>query len=97
MNTHTDLGHSTERCDVQDGGQAFPVPSVWVDGIIRAHGEHGMTLRDYFAAMAMQGLLANGLNVSKQTEEGLLTLPARVGIPPIAYEYADSMLKARAA
>jgi hypothetical protein len=33
-----------------DGGPAFPIPS----------DEHlGMTLRDYFAAKAMQGLMAN--------------------------------------
>lgn len=33
------------------GGQAFPVPGVY--------GQYGMTKRELFAAMAMQGLLAN--------------------------------------
>jgi len=41
----------------------------------------GMTLRDYFAAKAMQGLIDN---------DGLFS-----EIPTQAYELADAMLKAR--
>ena len=56
----------------------------------------GMTLRDYFAAKAMQALIASqGLQVAKHTPEGTLIIPARQGIPPLAFEYADAMLKAR--
>jgi hypothetical protein len=47
----------------------------------------GMTLRDYFAAKAMQGFLADGAapDVSKET------------ISIMAYAMADAMLKAREA
>ena len=60
-----------------NGGTAFPVVTdmeTWI----------GMSKRDYFAAKAMQGLVANGyLNA---------TWKERV---KIAYEIADAMLKAR--
>ena len=46
-----------------------------------ADNEHGMTLRDYFAAKAMQALIDN---------DGLFS-----EIPTQAYELADAMLKAR--
>jgi len=38
--------------NTNDGGQAFPI-----DGTLR-----GMTLRDYFAAQALQGFLASTQN-----------------------------------
>jgi len=43
----------------------------------------GMTLRDYFAAKAMQGILFEGLNEAETAEN--------------AYAIADAMLKAREA
>lgn len=46
----------------------------------------GMTLRDYFAAKAMQGLLI-GIESGKEHQAAL--------IPKIAYDMADVMLKAR--
>lgn len=65
----------------QDGGPAFPF--AYPEGT--PHGLNiGMTLRDYFAAKVLQGLLAN---------------PNRVvgisGVTRYAYEFADTMLKAR--
>jgi len=48
-----------------------------------AEGEHGMTLRDYFAAKAMQALIDN---------DGLFS-----EIPTQAYKLADAMMKAREA
>lgn len=62
-----------------NGGPAFPVPdaSAWQG--------HGMTLRDYFAAKAMQGMSAN--------PEMSGTSPKTIA--DIAYEWADAMLKAR--
>jgi len=45
---------------------------------------HGMTLRDYFAAKAMQVLLAAGIR-SDQYEEDAVQ----------AYKVADAMMKAR--
>jgi hypothetical protein len=68
--------------DIKDGGQAFPVPDgtggLW----------HGMTLRDYFAAKAMQGLLAHP--ECKQVDD---EVAAAVGVE--AFCVADAMLAAR--
>ena len=50
-----------------DGGPAFPVPpdqavstGDYRDGMAVCAAGTGMTLRDYFAAAALQGLLASG-------------------------------------
>jgi hypothetical protein len=61
------------------GGAAFP--------LFAATGYVGMTLRDYFAAKAMQGMLAG-------QDRRLVATKEFIG--ETAYEYADSMLKARA-
>jgi hypothetical protein len=59
-----------------------------------ADNEHGMTLRDYFAAKAMQGLLAN----PKLQKEILAQGGCMSGwIEDSAYAFADAMLKARQA
>lgn len=47
----------------------------------------GMTMRDYFAAKAMQGLLANPECPLKPLDE----------VPQASYKMADAMLKAREA
>lgn len=66
------------------GGPAFPVPLNPGESY-QGHGPYdGMTLRDYFAAKAMQGALAN-----PEIKE---TAAAR---SEWAYEIADAMLKAR--
>lgn len=62
------------------GGPAFPT-SDW-DENDRAYKMHGMTLRDYFAAMAMQGIQSR-VNWSIEA------------IADLAYKQADEMLKAR--
>ncbi len=62
------------------GGPAFPYSRLGSDA-------DGMTLRDYFAAKAMQGLLA-------QSEGGALSSSVEVGAA-YAYSMADAMLKAR--
>ena len=52
----------------------------------------GMTLRDYFAAEAMQGAIAHGLfNADKGNKD------YAEYVSMIAYVYADAMLKAREA
>jgi hypothetical protein len=61
------------------GESAFPLAT---DG---GHFSEGMTLRDYFAAKAMQGLLAG-----TTTSNGSM-------IVKDAYAIADGMLKARTA
>ena len=62
---------------------AFPVG-------LEAFGEDktGMTLRDYFAAKAMQGMFARQGNMLVVTKEYLAET---------SYEYADAMMKAREA
>jgi hypothetical protein len=59
--------------------QAFPVFPYSVDMKVQ---EPGMTLRDYFAAKAMQSMMQTGY----QSHE----------IPSGAYAWADAMLKERA-
>ena len=62
---------------------AFPRPASEA----HQHGMHkpqeGMTLRDYFAAKTLQGLLASGLEQS------------RYEFSRKSYEMADEMLRAR--
>ncbi|HEM7508343.1 TPA: hypothetical protein U2J54_001327 [Providencia rettgeri] len=71
------------------GVAAFPVPAT------ELHGTHtGMTLRDYFAAKAMQGDLASqsvslGHFSNDASEESL------VNRANFYYRMADAMLKAR--
>lgn len=54
--------------------------------------QDGMTLRDYFAAKAMQGAITHGLFNADKT-----SLDYSEYIANIAYVYADAMLKARQA
>lgn len=67
-----------------NGGSAFPFTHAADDG-----GQcwgHGMTLRDYFAAAALPGVLAAALGNTK-LDEGICA--------GAAYEIADAMLKER--
>ena len=66
------------------GGPAFPMPeSRFPDGVLNQEAVYGMTLRDYFAAKAMQGMMHD------------VTQPVGEVIAGWAYEVADAMLKAR--
>lgn len=73
--------------ETKTGGPAFPQPDMIDDGQLVAQGHTGMTLRDYFAAKAMQGLLAQ----SQGTALGSTVETAA----DYAYAMADAMLKAR--
>ena len=88
---------TTER---PDGGPAFPV-----DQLASNRGNQlmdGMTLRDYFAAKAMQAQVITDL-VPGETCDELLEAAAAAGQDPLyrlalgSYEIADAMLKARQA
>lgn len=68
MNTHN------------DGGQAFP--GQFEHGSSTIESWSGMTMRDYFAAKAMEALLINAVYVGRELAE-------------YAYRIADDMLKAR--
>ena len=67
---------------INDGGPAFP--PHWDP---KTHPS-GMALRDYFAAKAMQGLLAAQVH-------GFNDQPAKGPFASMAYEMADAMLAAR--
>ncbi|MDU9039959.1 hypothetical protein NHG97_14780 [Pseudomonas corrugata] len=69
------------------GGPAFPVTQ---DNDVRTNqsGGTGMTLRDYFAAKAMQALIEGALASDAD-------FPIRENTAGYAYAYADAMLAAR--
>lgn len=74
---------------VDASGPAFPNGAYHPDGSL----VDGMTLRDYFAAQAMNGILA----FHRAQQEGL---PSATGDPFVvtarsAYRFADAMLKER--
>ena len=68
---------NTKVSNTNTGGPAF------LYGDYSHGGEAGMTLRDYFAAKAMQGLLSTGTTNDADT------------IAEWSYIYADAMLEAR--
>ena len=65
----------------ETGGPAFPVP-----GLHENNDYDGMTLRDYFAAKAMQAILSNPEYGDEDDS-----------LAGAAYYVADAMLKAREA
>ncbi len=95
---------------MNDGGRAFPRPAFAPEGV-RSEDcsgndeQDGMTLRDYFAAKAMQAIIAKiplcGQNatlaaelsaiVSKTHEKAEIMAEVAIG----AYNYADAMLAAK--
>lgn len=73
-----------------DGGPAFPLPDTE-----KYYGSRGMTLRDYFAAAAMQALFAVELkNVTVHGETVTAMTPSLRA--ELAYAEADAMLAERA-
>ena len=72
------------------GGPAFPF--VYDDdNEKKRHVYVGATLRDYFAAKAMQAMLSAFINVANMDKRKFAE-----ELPAVAYEYADAMLKERA-
>jgi hypothetical protein len=75
---------------IKDGGPAFPqyrcIPGP--SGTAHYTFDGGMTLRDHFAGLAMQALIA-------RTTYHIEDAPR--DIAEEAYDYADAMLKAREA
>ena len=66
--------------------KAFPSSEpIHGDNVIGVKQSYGMELRDYFAAKAMQGLLANGKGMEWSFYQA----------SKIAYEVADEMMDAR--
>lgn len=76
---------------IDNGGPAFPTTHGRANGdgtFAQNQIEVGMTLRDYFAAKAMQGMLANQ-HPYQASDEHMFARDA--------YVVADAMLKARSA
>lgn len=73
----------------EDGGPAFPRP-ISSDGVNQPdYGHPGMTLRDWFAGMAMQGLLGGPTQWPEPQEaHNIAKIAAKV-----SYLVADEMLK----
>jgi hypothetical protein len=77
--------------------KAFPNLQLTVSemGQVRSINEveHGMDLRDYFAAKAMQAIITND-NLLKQASE-YHDAGSEASIAMLAYEQADAMMEAR--
>ena len=78
---------------MNDGGPAFPNDSAkyWCNACCKIFPEqvhHGMTLRDYFAAKAMQGLIAHYGNAKTEPQGNQVCTES-------AYKFADAMLVER--
>jgi hypothetical protein len=71
-----------------NGGYLYPVKSIKGSSDNDGVGVKDLGLRDYFAAAALQGILARA-----QQAGGLSA--SRPSLAAAAYEYADEMLKAR--
>lgn len=74
---------------MNDGGPAFPLQSI---GPEFSAGYCGMTLRDYFAARAMQAGISRWGGAGSMHDEGGI---AHSMLAEQAYQIADAMLKAR--
>jgi hypothetical protein len=71
------------------GGPAFPIfETRFPDGVLNSEAVDGMTLRDYFAAKAMQGLLSD-------LPKSLYGLDWEARMVASAFSVADAMLEAR--
>lgn len=69
-----------------DGGPAFPTQPFSVDAHNWSDGSEGMTLRDYFAGQALNGMFA------ADTYESVMKTELKVRL---AYEAADAMIAER--
>jgi hypothetical protein len=74
---------------INDGGPAFPLPAVMGEREVISssdYGEGGISMRDYFAAKAMQAILSSpNCPIEIYTGE----------IAKESYMVADAMIKAR--
>jgi hypothetical protein len=71
----------------QEEQNAFPA--------LHLDGHQGMTLRDYFAAKAMQGLFSSIGEITKSWSAMARDIPLKDYISDYSYEIADAMLKQR--
>jgi len=72
----------------ETGGPAFPIENM---AKAEQYGANGMTLRDYFAAKALQGMLS----YFNESRGDFHTNSTAKGNAEYAYTQADAMLEAR--
>ena len=72
----------------EDGGPAFPQLDKEPIGTVRALA-HGMSLRDWYAGMALQGLC------SALRDESATFLTHKTKMAEACYEFADALLRQR--
>lgn len=77
--------------DKNDGGPAFPTDGKNEYPV----GNNGMSLRDYFAAKAMHGLIVNLDGLINYFNESEITTRDEMAekISEIAFDFADAMIK----
>ena len=83
---------------INNGGTAFPTQQArGPQGDVVEWSQPGMTLRDYFAAKALQGLLANpGGPIQANPMNGwCFTNCTAEQVARVCLDVADAMLKAR--
>lgn len=85
MRTYDTKLASGKRDFEKDGGPAFPVQRLGSDGPPECEAHVGLSLRDYFAAAALTGVLANDWR-----SDDMKVLAEE------AYEMAEAMLAERA-
>lgn len=74
---------------------AFPVEMIYTQ---ENEKFNGMTLRDYFAAKAMQAMITNDVIHSfTMTEAHKAGIPEEFALAQMSFMVADAMLKAREA
>lgn len=85
-----------EHQEAKVGGQAFPKTGNFnpeQGGYFDSVNQDGMTLRDYFAAKTLQGMLANG-ELQKALVRGD-PIDLHKYHAEVAYQFADAMIKER--
>lgn len=75
--------------EIKDGGPAFPRAPHSGEA-----SDDGMSLRDYFAAKAMQAAITGAQGIGSAPDE--TRLAAWAAVSRLSYEIADAMVKERA-
>lgn len=81
---------SDQLKQIDDGGPAFPRTGREM----LSQPQSGVSLRDWFSGIALQGLLADELPLDGQGK--MAPKKVKKTYAAIAYEYADAMIVARA-
>lgn len=78
-----------------NGGPAFPIPLL--EGETFHGNANGMSMRDWFAGMTLQGFMANTSMLDYLDRQSDQTREHRIAcVAILCYEYADAMLQERA-